>query len=255
MQFGLPSGQWGRSGPWKEAVDNFDHSSSCSLLYRRCTQCWLHVGGEGIERWRSLQLGTEWGRQLVCVPCSEEPRSGWPRPQLKKWLAVCVHHLWATQHRLRLSRRRQCGRSMFWGQLCVVFSKGPILRKAHQRRRTRSCFIALAGSLPFFPPWVWHLGSPAVVWRPLSWGGWALMMIISAFYLPSEGRLAMLRPTHHSEPSLEVCARRTSLLTYLMWLEMTSPWRGNWPIFNFENPSFFVRVYMWSVDYLQVTWK
>ena len=102
----------------------------------------------------------------------------------------------------------------------VVFSKGPILRKAHHRRRTRSCFLALAGSLPFFPPWVWHLGSPAAVWRPLSWGGWALMTVISAFYLPSEGRLklAILRLTHHSEPSLEVCARRTSLLTHLTWL-------------------------------------
>ena len=34
----------------------------------------------------------------------------------------------------------------------VLFSKGQILSKAYHRRRTRSCFIVLAASLPFSLP-------------------------------------------------------------------------------------------------------
>lgn len=202
VQFGLPSGQWGRSGPWKEAVDNFDHSSSRSLLYRRCTQCWLHVGGEGIERWRGLRLGTEWGRQLVWVSL-QWGASAWAAETSVKEVTcgVCASSMGHPAPFQVVQETTVWTRHVLGPAVYVVFSKGPILRKAYHRRRTRSRFIALAGSLPFFPPWVWHLGSPAVVWRPLSWGGWALMMVISAFYLPSEGRLelAVLRLTQRSE--------------------------------------------------------
>lgn len=183
---------------------------------------------------------------MVCVPCSEEPRSGRPRPQVKELTCgVCpsMDHpapsqvvrdttVW-TQHVL--------GPAMY-----VLFSKGQILSKAYHRRRTRSCFIVLAAALPFSLPGfgilLLPLSSGVLCHKCLSLDDGYLRFLLP---LPSEGRLelAVLLLTHGLE-SLPggLCQENLAPhIPHMAWDDIQ---------FNFENPSFFVHVYMWSVDYL-----
>ena len=50
----------------------------------------------------------------------------------------------------------------------ILFSKRQILSKAYHRRRTRSCFIVLAGSLPFSLPGFGALLLHSLLALPLS---------------------------------------------------------------------------------------
>lgn len=139
---------------------------------------------------------------MVCVPCSEEPRSGRPRPQVKELTCgVCpsMDHPAPSQvvRDTTVWTRHVLGPAMY-----VLFSKGQILSKAYHRRRTRSCFIVLAAALPFSLPGLAPCFSlcrlVSFAMKCLSLDDGYLRFLLP---LPSEGRLelAVLLLTHGLE--------------------------------------------------------
>ena len=115
---------WAMGSVWTLKGSSGQFWSFIQLLFTLQEMCSVLTPCRG-RRYRMVEKSSAWNwvRSAVGVCSLQWGASVWVAKTSVKEVTcgVCVHHLWATQHRLRLSRRRQCGRSMFWGQLCTLY--------------------------------------------------------------------------------------------------------------------------------------